>query len=141
MTYEILMKNYTSAKEELTGYLHSKIEEELDEVEKIIKIAKGIEDIEYIDDYFSDFHIRLETDSSYSDYFNIVTFLCIHDGEISVGKGVWDGGDYDYNSYSSDELPDDISDLESILSSIIQEFSYMRKNIDKELEEKKVDKK
>lgn len=138
MTYEILKKNFEDAENKLKDYLHDKIVAEVEKLEELIE--KAIENDIDVDETFQDIDIRLTTDSSYSDYYNMITFLCVRNEEVSVGSGVWDG-DYNYDSFSTGDLPYEINEIESVLNSLKSEVKCSKQYLNSKFEEKIFDKK
>lgn len=125
---ELLKAKYEKARSDYRNFLCDEFDMEIKKLKYIIKCTDEESDVD-LDYAFGDFHITLNTDNSYSDYYNLVTFLTIVDGKVVVGRGVFDSGDYDYNYYESDYLPSDMNKLEYVLDELRKEVNHYKKNI------------
>lgn len=122
-----LLKNaFLKAEKEYMVFLHNEFKSQISRLELLIN--KVIDDGDDVDETFEDFDIRLVTDSSYSDYHNHITFMCIRNKKISTGSGIWDC-EYDYGSFDIEDLPSEISDLEYILEKLTKEIDCYSENI------------
>ncbi|MGL4948875.1 MAG: hypothetical protein ACRC5M_00700 [Anaeroplasmataceae bacterium] len=119
-----LMENYESARKALFIELSDRVYTLGEEIEDVLKKLTEKDDgySEYEMDY------RINTDGSYSDYYNVVTDLVYKDGSVCSRTGVWDSRDWDYGDI---EIPEEANEA-------IAMIEYMEKeliNLQRQLEE------
>ncbi|MGL5314476.1 MAG: hypothetical protein ACRC92_14600 [Peptostreptococcaceae bacterium] len=125
-----LKKKVDEAENELYRAIRSKVSTLSDKLEDVL--AKLEEHDEYYSEYEFDF--RIETDSSYSDYYNYVTVLDYKGGQMGVSKGVWDNGRMEFDS--GIELPNDSGTAINLITYLEDELKRLEKYL-KEFEENK----